>query len=89
MTSRLNDRVAAPRRRDRQPPRVSSWHATNDGLQAIPSKAGRVVLRFNRRLPEAISHGFARLTQHALDTPPTTNRGMGRSVTACALRSGR
>ena len=33
-----------------------------------------VVLRFNRRKAEAISQGVARLTQHALETPPTTYR---------------
>ena len=34
------------------------------------------VFRFNRRKAKAISHGFARLIQHAVKTPPTTYRGI-------------
>lgn len=34
------------------------------------------VFRFNRRKARAISHGFARLIQHAVKTPPTTYRGI-------------
>jgi transposase-like protein len=34
------------------------------------------VFRFNRRTAKAISHGFARLLQHAVNTPPTTYRGI-------------
>jgi transposase-like protein len=34
------------------------------------------VFRFNRRTAKAISHGFARLLQHAVRTPPTTYRGI-------------
>jgi transposase-like protein len=30
------------------------------------------VFRFNRRTAKAVSHGFARLIQHAVNTPPTT-----------------
>ncbi len=40
------------------------------------------VFRFNRRNGGAISHGFARLIQHAVKTPPTTYRGMVRGVAA-------
>jgi transposase-like protein len=32
------------------------------------------VFRFNRRTAKAISHGFARLVQHAVSTPPLTYR---------------
>jgi hypothetical protein len=38
------------------------------------------VFHFNRRKAEAISHGFARLVQHAVKTPPTTYRGIVRGV---------
>jgi len=34
------------------------------------------VFRFNRGKAKAISHGFARLIQHAAKTPPTTHRGI-------------
>lgn len=34
------------------------------------------VFRFNRRKAKAVSHGFARLIQHAVKTPPTTYRGI-------------
>jgi transposase-like protein len=34
------------------------------------------VFRFNRRTAKAVSHGFARLIQHAAMTPPTTYRGI-------------
>lgn len=34
------------------------------------------VFRFNRRKAKLISHGFARLIQHAVKTPPTTYRGI-------------
>ena len=40
------------------------------------------VFRFNRRKAKAISHGFARLIQHAVKTPPTTYRGMVHGVAA-------
>jgi hypothetical protein len=38
------------------------------------------VFHFNRRKAEAISHGFARLVQHAVKAPPTTYRGIVRGV---------
>ena len=34
------------------------------------------VFRFDRRKAKAISHGFARLIQHAVKTPPTTYHGI-------------
>jgi transposase-like protein len=40
------------------------------------------VFRFNRRKAKAISHGFGRLIQHAVKTPPTTYRGMVHGVAA-------
>jgi len=40
------------------------------------------VFRFNRRNANAVSHGFARLIQHALNTPPTTYRGIVNGVPA-------
>ena len=40
------------------------------------------VFRFNRRKANAISHGFARLIQHAIKTPPTTYRGIVHGVAA-------
>jgi transposase-like protein len=40
------------------------------------------VFRFNRRKANAISHGFARLIQHAVNTPPTTYRGIVHGVPA-------
>ena len=40
------------------------------------------VFRFNRRKAKAISHGFARLIQHAVKTPPTTYRGIVQGVAA-------
>ena len=38
------------------------------------------VFRFNRRTANAISHGFARLIQHAVNTPSTTYRGIVHGV---------
>jgi transposase-like protein len=38
------------------------------------------VFRFNRRKAKAISHGFARVIQHAVKTPPTTYRGIVQGV---------
>jgi hypothetical protein len=40
------------------------------------------VFRFNRRTAKAVSHGFARLIQHAVKTPPTTYRGIVQGVVA-------
>jgi transposase-like protein len=40
------------------------------------------VFRFNRRKAKAISHGFARLVQHAVKTPPTTYRGIVHGAVA-------
>jgi transposase-like protein len=40
------------------------------------------VFRFNRRKAKVISHGFARLIQHAVKTPPTTYRGIVHGVAA-------
>ena len=40
------------------------------------------VFRFNRRTANAISHGFARLIQHAVNTPSTTYRGIVHGVAA-------
>jgi transposase-like protein len=40
------------------------------------------VFRFNRRKANAISHGFARLIQHAVKTPPTTYRGIVHGLAA-------
>jgi transposase-like protein len=40
------------------------------------------VFRFNRRKAKAVSHGFARLIQHAVKTPPTTYRGIVHGVAA-------
>jgi hypothetical protein len=34
------------------------------------------VFRFNRRTARSIAHRFARLIQHAVQTPPTTYRGI-------------
>jgi transposase-like protein len=34
------------------------------------------VFRFNRRTARAASHGFARLVEHAVQTPPVTYRGL-------------
>jgi hypothetical protein len=43
------------------------------------------VFRFNRRKAKAIGHGFARLIQHAVKTPPTTYRAsfMERQPDGC------
>ena len=40
------------------------------------------VFRFNRRKAKAISHGFARLIQHAVKTPPNTYRDIVDEVAA-------
>jgi transposase-like protein len=40
------------------------------------------VFRFNRRTAKAVSHGFARLIQHAVKTPPTTYRGIVHGTAA-------
>ncbi len=40
------------------------------------------VFRFNRRTANAISHGFARLIQHAVITPPTTYRSIVHGAAA-------
>lgn len=40
------------------------------------------VFRFNHRKAKAISHGLARLIQHALKTPPTTYRGIVHGMAA-------
>jgi hypothetical protein len=40
------------------------------------------VFRFNRRKANAISHGFARLIQHAVKTQPTTYRRIVHGVAA-------
>ena len=40
------------------------------------------VFRFNRRKANAVSHGFARLIQHAVKTPPTTYHGIVHGVAA-------
>ena len=40
------------------------------------------VFRFNRRKAKAISHGFARLVQHAVKTPPTTYRAIVHAAVA-------
>jgi transposase-like protein len=40
------------------------------------------VFRFNRRTAKSISHGFARLIQHAAKTPPTTYRGIVHGAAA-------
>jgi transposase-like protein len=40
------------------------------------------VFRFNRRTAKAVSHGFARLIQHAAKTPPTTYRGIVHGTAA-------
>jgi transposase-like protein len=40
------------------------------------------VFRFNRRKAKAVSHGFARLIQHAVKTPPTTYRAIVNGAAA-------
>jgi hypothetical protein len=50
--------------------------------QAGRSHLDEFVFRFNRRKAKAISHGFARLIQHAVNTPPTTYRGIVPGVAA-------
>jgi transposase-like protein len=40
------------------------------------------VFRFNRRTARAISHGFARLVEHAVQTPPITYRSLVDGATA-------
>ena len=40
------------------------------------------VFRFNRRTANAVSHGFARLIQHTVNTPPTTYRGIVHQTAA-------
>jgi hypothetical protein len=38
----------------------------------LPAYLDEFVFRFNRRTARSISHRFARLVEHAVQTPPTT-----------------
>jgi hypothetical protein len=44
------------------------------------------VFRFDRRTAKATSHGFARLIQHAVKTPPKTYRGIVHGLAASRLK---
>jgi transposase-like protein len=48
----------------------------------LQSYLDEFVFRFNRRKAKAISHGFARLIQHAVKTPPTTYRAIIHAAVA-------
>jgi hypothetical protein len=42
----------------------------------LPAYLDEFVFRFNRRTAKSISHRFARRIEHAVQTPPTTYRGL-------------
>jgi hypothetical protein len=42
----------------------------------LPAYLDEFVFRFTRRTAKSISHRFARLIEHAVQTPPTTYRGL-------------
>src|ERR671938_10785 len=54
----------------------------------LPAYLDEYVFRFNRRTARSISHGFARLVEHAVRTKPATYRTIV-AATAAALRSWR
>src|SRR3954470_2692705 len=51
------------------------------GTRHLPAYLDEYVFRFNRRTARRLSHGFARLVEQAVQTKPTTYRGL---VTASA-----
>ncbi len=48
----------------------------------LQSYLDEYVFRFNRRRAKSISHGFARLVEYAVKTPPVTYRGIVRGAAA-------
>jgi hypothetical protein len=45
------------------------------GPKHLPAYLEELVFRLDRRTARAVSHGFARLVEHAAQTPPITHRG--------------
>ena len=50
---------------------------------------GEFVFRFNRTKAKVIGHGFVRLIQYAIKTPPTTCRGTVHGVAEGLQRGGK
>jgi transposase-like protein len=46
------------------------------GTKHLQAYLEEFVFRFNRRTAQRVSHGFARLVEHAVRTPPVTYRGL-------------